>query len=72
MKTGDTVRTRPTLPGRDLFLSNTAARRPDTRGTLGLMVPGYGGDVWWVRHDDAAPDAPQVPYVVDEFDVVQP
>jgi hypothetical protein len=28
------------------------ARRPDRLGRVMSYVPGYGGDVWWVEHDD--------------------
>jgi hypothetical protein len=28
------------------------ARRPDANGMIQGFVPGHGGDVWWVRHDD--------------------
>ena len=28
------------------------ARRPNTKGEVAGFVPGHGGDVYWVRHED--------------------
>lgn len=28
------------------------SRAPSVQGTISGVVPGYGGDVYWVRHDD--------------------
>lgn len=27
-------------------------RRPSAKGTVRGWVPGHGGDVWWVEHED--------------------
>lgn len=34
------------------------------KGTVVGYVPGHGGDVWWVKHDDGNVGA----YVFDEFE----
>jgi len=31
-----------------------AARKKGATGTVQGYVPGHGGDVWWVRHDDGS------------------
>lgn len=39
-------------------------RKPDTLGRIIGYVPGHGGDVWWVEHDD---DHMVAPYCVTEM-----
>ena len=34
------------------------------KGTVVGYVPGHGGDIWWVKHDDGTVGA----YVFDEFE----
>lgn len=40
------------------------ARRANAEGTIGGYVPGHGGDVWFVAHDDGSVGA----YSTDEFE----
>lgn len=40
-----------------------AARRADAPGKVRAMVPGHGGDVWYIEHDDGTVAA----YCYDEF-----
>ena len=42
-------------------------RREGATGRLGWYVPGHGGDVWWVAHDDGTTGA----YAYDEFDPIE-
>ncbi len=46
--TGELGDTRGFLVRQD-YLKN---RRSGARGLVGTYVPGHGGDVWWVRHED--------------------
>jgi hypothetical protein len=49
------VRTVPELEDTvGIYLNPTYlwTRRPDRPGRVMSHVPGYGGDVWWVEHDD--------------------
>lgn len=39
-------------------------RAVGVKGTVTGYVPGHGGDLWWVRHDDGHIGA----YVFDEFE----
>lgn len=39
-------------------------RKVCVKGEIVGYVPGHGGDVWWVRHDDGQIGA----YVFDEFE----
>lgn len=39
-------------------------REVGVKGTVIGYVPGHGGDVWWVKHDDGQIGA----YVFDEFE----
>jgi len=41
-----------------------AARRPSAKGTMRGWVPGHGGDVWWVEHEDGSVAA----YCFDELE----
>jgi len=45
---------------------NLEARGVDKIGVVTGYVPGHGGDVWWVRHDDGSVGA----YVFTEFEEV--
>lgn len=42
------------------------ARRSNKEGLLAGYVPGHGGDVWWVHHDDGTVGA----YSFEEFDPI--
>ena len=42
-------------------------RREGATGRLGWYVPGHGGDVWWVAHDDGTTGA----YYYGEFDPIE-
>ena len=42
------------------------ARQPNKEGTVSGYVPGHGGDVYWVKHDDGTTGA----YVFDEFNPI--
>ncbi len=42
------------------------ARQPSKEGTVSGYVPGHGGDVWWVTHNDGTVGA----YMFDEFSPV--
>lgn len=39
-------------------------RRPGAKGTVRGWVPGHGGDVWWVEHEDGTVGA----YCFDELE----
>lgn len=39
------------------------ARQPNKEGEVSGYVPGHGGDVWWVTHNDGTVGA----YMFDEF-----
>ena len=39
-------------------------RRPSAKGTVRGRVPGHGGDVWWVEHEDGTVGA----YCFDELE----
>ncbi len=41
------------------------ARREGVIGTLTGYVPGHGGDVWWLKHED---DGEVGAYCFDEFE----
>lgn len=43
-----------------------ANRREDADGTIDGIVPGHGGDVYWVKHADAK----RAPYCFTEFELV--
>lgn len=42
-------------------------RRVGAKGTVVGYVPGHGGDVWWVRHDDETVGV----YIFDEFELLK-
>lgn len=42
------------------------ARQPNKEGEVSGWVPGHGGDVWWVTHNDGTVGA----YVFNEFSPV--
>ncbi|MBI2063669.1 MAG: hypothetical protein HYT65_01595 [Candidatus Yanofskybacteria bacterium] len=42
------------------------ARQPNREGEVSGYVPGRGGDVWWVTHNDGSTGA----YMFDEFSPV--
>lgn len=39
-------------------------RTVGVKGTVVGYVPGHGGDIWWIKHDDGKIGA----YVFDEFE----
>lgn len=43
------------------------ARRPSAKGVIRGWVPGHGGDVWWVEHEDGAVGA----YCFDELEFTE-
>lgn len=45
-----------------------SARRKGATGILGNPVPGYGGDVWWVLHED---DGKIAAYAYGELEIIQ-
>jgi hypothetical protein len=44
-----------------------AVRKPDQAGTISRWVPGHGGDVWFVQHDDSEEIGA---YSYDEFEAI--
>jgi len=42
------------------------ARKPNKAGVISGYVPGHGGDVWWVKHNDGTTGA----YVYNEFRLI--
>lgn len=48
----------------NIKLIHLKARRPNTEGTVKNFVPGCGGDVWFVLHEDGSVAA----YRTDEFE----
>ncbi len=42
------------------------ARRTSATGAIDGVAGGYGGDVYWVRHEDGV----SAPYCFDEFELV--
>lgn len=42
-----------------------AARRTSASGVISGAIPGYGGDVYWVTHDDGQ----AAPYCFTEFEL---
>ena len=65
---GMRVKTNPQLgetTGMLVVQKHLDACQPNKEGVLGGYVPGHGGDVWWVRHDDGTTGV----YVFDEFDL---
>jgi hypothetical protein len=70
LRAGMAVRTHTKLDstiGRLVAPQNLCLRRPATNGTVLGYVPGYGGDVWWVDHENGGGVAP---YCYTEFDLI--
>ncbi len=44
---------------------NLDARTPNSVGTVLNWVPGHGGDVWWIKHQDNSVGA----YLFNEFEL---
>ena len=42
-------------------------RKVGVKGTIVGYIPGHGGDLWWIRHDDGTVGA----YVFDEFEKIE-
>lgn len=66
VKPGIRIRTSERLRGTEGMMIRRKylqARRPGTIGTVKGWVPGHGGDVWWIEHEDGAVAA----YCYDEF-----
>ena len=69
--TGDIVRTKDILQTRGGMIVARElldAREPGQNGKLVVQVPGHGGEVWHVKHDDGT----DAVYCYDEFDLVTP
>jgi len=64
VKTNDSL-VRPT--GMILADAYLNARQPSREGRVTGEVPRYGGDVWWVIHDDGN----KAPYMCTELEPVQ-
>ncbi len=63
---GTRVYTAATLESAEgLWLQHCDARRPEALGRIQGVVGGYGGDVYWVKHDDGS----IAPYSFTEFDL---
>jgi hypothetical protein len=41
------------------------ARKPNENGTYAGYVPGNGGDVWWVKHEDGSIGCYEYTEVID-------
>lgn len=57
---GTRLRTKSILGSTGGMLINAKyldARKPNAIGTYYGHVPGHGGDVWWVKHDDGSESA---------------
>lgn len=66
LPTGTRVRTHATLgSAAGMLASGIEARQPNVAGTIAGVVPGHGGDVYWIeyRHGGCAP------YCFDEFEL---
>jgi len=64
---GTTVRTHAALgltTGMIVPHENLRRRQPDAVGRVTGVVPGHGGDVYWIDHGDL-----QAPYCFDEFEL---
>lgn len=69
LEPGTRIRTHATLESAADIVAPTAqlwARRGDTDGIITGVVPGHGGDVYWVRHETMGTVAP---YCYREFDL---
>jgi len=70
VKTGLHVRTVGDLGDTEGMLiakKHLDARRPYAVGVVWGYVPGHGGDVWWIKHEDGTIGA----YMYDEFKAEQ-
>ncbi len=66
VKVGLRVKTNKKLGNTKGFLisrKNLDVRKPNKNGIVVGWVPGHGGDVWWVQHNDGTVGA----YDFDEF-----
>lgn len=71
LKTGTKIRTNTALEstsGMRVHPGHLAARRPDLPGIIRGVVPGHGGDVYWVRHEGIE-DAAAAAYCFTEFEL---
>ena len=70
VKTGLKIRTTKlgTTKGMLIQESYLDARRPGADGAVLGYVPGHGGDVWWVEHEDGTVAA----YTFYEFGPLEP
>jgi len=69
-KQGLRVKTRPRLLATTGFIiheKHINARKPNKFGSVRQWVPGHGGDVWFVQHDDRSVGA----YRIDELGKVE-
>lgn len=70
LSNGTRVRTNDVLEsGRGIFVRYACMveRVPGEEGIIVGVVPGHGGDVYWVHHEGANNDAP---YCFTEFEVI--
>lgn len=66
LENGKKVKTSYMLGSTTGFLihpKHLSARRSNTEGILHSYVPGHGGDVWFIQHDDDSVGA----YSITEF-----
>jgi hypothetical protein len=71
MENGTKVRTNKELEipqGMIAMASMIANRRPDAVGEITGIVPGHGGEVYWIRHGS---DGTTAPYAVNEFETAE-
>lgn len=54
--------------GMTVHQRHCSARKPNKEGDVGGWVPGHGGDLWWVNHDDGTVGV----YMFDEFELAPP
>ena len=72
MRHGTKVRTHDVLEDTRGLLcgpGNLGARKPSTDGTIHGVVPGHGGDVYWIQH---AHTVLLAPYCFTEFELATP
>ena len=55
IRTGIRIKTTKKLNSADgwcVHLNNISTRKNNTEGAILYCVPGHGGDVWFIKHDD--------------------
>lgn len=75
LENGTKIKTNPTLGstrGMMIYGGNLARRKPAADGVITGVVPGHGGDVYWVRHDDGSgAEAILAAYSFTEFELAE-